>query len=142
MARKGRRHSRQSRPESVYTKQPAPGEVVIRDQTGYRYGYGAMYDGPVAVALPDDVADPDTPKASGVIELPRHLRPSRPIPFDLDNWIDRRAVYGRVLEDGTPDDVRWFIDVEKLAEMWDRIMVSDYVQAVWEPWLHENGYLP
>lgn len=123
-------------------KVPPPGTLIIHDQRGYRDGYGSIYEGPVSVALPDDVADPDTPKASGLVELPPHLGPWPPRSFDLDNWEVRRAVYNVVLEDGTPDDVRWFIDVEKLVEMWDRMAPADHVVSVWEPWLREKGFLP
>ena len=122
--------------------QPAPGTVVVRDQRGYRDGYGCMYEGPVSVALPEDVADPDVPKASGLVEIPPHIGPWPPRSFDLDDWNVRRAVYTRVLEEGTPDDVRWFIDVEKLVEMWARMALSDHVLSVWEPWLREKGFLP
>lgn len=44
-----------------------------------------------------------------------------------------------VLEDGHPDDVRRFVEVDKLAEMWDRIKLSSHVRSVWKPWLRDKG---
>ena len=119
---------------------PERGRVVYRDQTGYRQGVGFVTK---AVALPDDVASPGIPKASGVVRLPRRVHWWEPFrAYDLDDPLDRQAVYREVLDNGTPDDVRWFIDVEKLVEMWDRVVLPSHIVSVWEPWLRDRGFLP
>ena len=119
---------------------PARGTIIYHDQSEYRPGIGAVFR---AVALPEDVADPDMPKAFGVVELPRYVHWWEPFrPYDLDKPLDRRAVYRQVLTDGTPDDVRWYIEVPKLVSMWHDIILPSHVRYVWEPWLREKGFLP
>lgn len=107
---------------------------------GYRLGVGAVIR---PVAMPDDVDDPSVSKASGLVELPSHVRWSPPFGrvYDLDNPADRRSLYAQVLAEGTPDDVRRYIDVQKLVEMWDRVKLPSHVRTLWEEWLHERGYL-
>ena len=119
---------------------PARGEITYHDQSEYRPGIGAVHR---AVALPQDVADPAMPKAVGVVELPRRVHWWEPFrPYDLDKPLDRRAVYRQVLTDGTPDDVRWYIEVPELVAMWHDIILPSHVRYVWEPWLRDKGFLP
>ena len=56
---------------------------------------------------------------------------NRSRPYDLDKPLDRRAVYRQVLTDGTPDDVRWYIEVPKLVAMWHDIILPSHVRYVW-----------
>lgn len=116
------------------------GKVIYHDQSEYRKGVGVITKG---VALPEDVADPDTIKASGLVELPLHVHWWAPFRlYDLTKPRDRRAVYRQVLDNGTPDDVRRYIEVDKLVEMWDTIKLPSHVRYVWDPWLREKGFLP
>ena len=83
-----------------------------------------------AVALPEHLADPDMRKAFGVVEMPSHVHWWEPFrPYDLDKPLDRRAVYRQVLTDGTPDDVRWYIEVPKLVAMWHDIILPSHVRS-------------
>ena len=118
---------------------PRRGKVIYHDQSEYRKGVGVVTR---PVALPEDVADPDMPKASGVVELPLHIHWWEPFSYDLDNPPHRQELYRHVLTDGTPDDVRRYIDIPKLVEMWDYIMLPSHVEYVWGPWLREKGLLP
>ena len=111
------------------------------DQGEYRVGVG-MVTRPVP--MPDDVADPAMPKASGRVVLPLHVHWWEPLDrvYDLDNRADRRTLYAQVLTDGTPDDVRWFIDVEQLVDMWGELLLPSHVESLWKEWLHERGFMP
>ena len=96
------------------------------------------------VAMPDDVDDPSMLKASGRVVLPQHISWSPPFDFeyDVDDPTHRRSVYALVLSEGSPEDVRYYIDVHHLVEMWDRIKLPSHVRPLWEEWLTERGYLP
>lgn len=60
LVRRGQRGSTAYR-SPFYASKPAPGTLVIRDQSRVHNGYVSMYEGPV-VALPEDVADADVPR--------------------------------------------------------------------------------
>ena len=118
-----------------------PGVVSTPDQSEYRVGVG-MVTRPVA--MPEDVDDLGRPKASGHVVLPPHVHWWEPLDrvYDLDDRADRRTLYAQVLTDGTPDDVRWFIDIEQLVDMWGELLLPSHVESLWEEWLHRRGYLP
>jgi len=50
-------------------------------------------------------------------------------------------VYKQVLAEGLDDDVRYFIDVAELADLWFDMPLPAYVRDVWGPWLRERGWL-
>ena len=92
------------------------------------------------VAIPDDVDDPTIRKASGVIELPLHIAWSEPaLAYDLDRRADRLRVYEQVLREGTDADVRYYIDVEELARVFDELVLPPYVRAAWSSWLRRRS---
>ena len=94
------------------------------------------------VAIPDDVADTRMSKATGRVELPRHVRWSDPpVIYDMANRRDRISVYEQVLTEGTEDDVRSFIDVGQLVDLWDELVLSPHVRTAWETWLRDRGLL-
>ena len=71
-----------------------------------------------SVAIPEDVGDPSVPKASGIVELPFHVRWSEPaIMYDLGQRADRIRVYEQVLREGTEDDVRFYVEVGELVAL-------------------------
>jgi hypothetical protein len=88
------------------------------------------------VSLPDDIDDPAVEKASGVISLPLHVRWSDPMPtYDLADPKDRARVYEQVLREGTEADVRFYIKLDELLEMWDDLVLPSYVRQAWACWL-------
>jgi len=99
--------------------------------------------GPAArpVAVPDDVEDPSISKAADHITLPPHVRWSGRSDYNLADRQDRISVYEQVLTEGTADDVRYFIDVDQLVELWDELVLSPHVRAVWKDWLRARGRL-
>lgn len=97
--------------------------------------------GPAArpVAVPDDVDDRRLPKASGLVTLPFHIRWTEPSPlYDLGQRTDRLRVYEQVLREGTPDDVRYYIDVAELSEMFDDLVLPPNVREAWEDWFRRH----
>jgi hypothetical protein len=72
------------------------------------------------VAVPADIDDSRLEKASGVVELPQRVSWSGPpIQWDLADRRQRAGVYEIVLSEGTDDDVRRFIEVDQLLDLWD-----------------------
>jgi hypothetical protein len=97
--------------------------------------------GPAArsVAVPADFDDPTLPRARGRVELPLHIRWSGPpITYDLDNRADRVRVYEQVLREGTADDVRFYVDPDRLAQLFDELVLPPPVRRAWAGWLREH----
>lgn len=91
------------------------------------------------VAVPDDVDSKDLVKASGVVELPQHVRWSEPrMRYDLRIRADRIRVYEQVLREGTEDDVRFFVDVDQLRELWDELVLPPSVRRAWASWFKSH----
>jgi hypothetical protein len=75
-------------------------------------------------------------KASGVVELPSWVRWSGPPRrYDLADRGDRALVYEQVLAEGTDDDVRFYVVVDELVDLWDELVLPGYVRAAWAAWL-------
>jgi hypothetical protein len=97
--------------------------------------------GPAArpVAVPKHLDDPSLPKASGEVELPLHVRWSGPpIAYDLNDRADRARVYEQVLREGTEDDVRYYVDVDHLRELFDELVLPPSVRRAWADWLRRQ----
>ena len=93
--------------------------------------------GPAArpVSVPEDVDDPGLVKASGIVELPFHVRWSEPLlTYDLGDRADKLRVYEQVLREGTDDDVRYFIDVDDLRALWSDLVLPPAVRRAWANW--------
>lgn len=90
-------------------------------------------------AVPDDVDAPGVEKASGVVELPHHIRWSGPSRhYDLADRHDRARVYEQVLREGNEDDVRRFIGIDDLIDLWDEIVLPRHVRQAWADWLERH----
>lgn len=86
------------------------------------------------VAIPDDVDDPRVVKAQGVVELPLRVRWSGPRRrYDLDDQADRARVYEQVLAEGTDDDVRYYVVVDDLVDLWPDLVLPQ--RRAWAGWL-------
>ncbi len=92
------------------------------------------------VAIPDDINDATVVKASGVVELPLHVSWSEPsLTYDLNRRVDRLRVYEQVLREGTEEDVRYYVDVEELASVFDELVLPPYVRGAWSEWFRRRG---
>ncbi len=97
--------------------------------------------GPAArpVAVPSDLDDPALLKASGIVELPFHIRWSEPsLSYDLRDRADRSRVYEQVLREGTNGDVRYFIDVDELLDLWTELVLPPAVRRAWAGWFRRH----
>lgn len=89
--------------------------------------------------IPDDVDDPLLSKARGVVTVPRRVNWSRPDPtYDLADRQQRARVYEQVLREGTAEDVRYFIDIDQLIDLWDELVLPPAVSSAWARWLLEH----
>ena len=103
---------------------------------------GRSYHGDVAmehregwwrpVSLPDDLDHGGQEKARGLVELPAHVHWSAPSKvWDLDDRRQRAQVYEIVLSEGTDEDVRRFVDIDDLLELWDELWLAPHVRHAW-----------
>ncbi|WP_419850198.1 hypothetical protein [Candidatus Poriferisocius sp.] len=91
------------------------------------------------VSIPDDMENRGLAKASGVVRLPAHIAWSPPYTYDLGNRRSLRRCYARVMTEGLDDDVRRFIDLDVLVEVWDDLYLSPHVREAWGRWLAQRG---
>ncbi len=90
-------------------------------------------------AVPDDLDTVDVEKVSGVVELPLHIRWSGPPRrYDLADRQQRARVYEQVLREGNEDDVRRFIGVDELIDLWDDLVLPRHVRRAWADWLQRH----
>ncbi len=73
--------------------------------------------------------------------LPGHMRWSGRAEYDLSDRRDRISAYEQVLTEGTADDVRHFIEIDQLVDLWDELVLSAHVRAAWEAWLRRHSRL-
>lgn len=97
--------------------------------------------GRMPVAIPADVGDRTLPKARGVARLPGHVAWSPPFVYDLDDRTQRCRAYARVMSEGLEADVRYFVDVDELVDVWDEIHIPPHVRERRQAWLTEHGRL-
>lgn len=91
------------------------------------------------VAIPADIDDPDVEKANGLVRLPVNVRWSSPDrAYDLRQKPDLISVYEQILQEGTENDVRQFIEVDRLIALWDELVLPPHVRAAWASWLSEH----
>lgn len=92
-----------------------------------------------AVSLPEDVDDPRLVKASGQVQLPFHIRWSEPyLTYDLARRSHRLRVYEQVLREGTEDDVRFYIDVDQLLDLFCDLVLPPPVRRAWVDWFRRR----
>jgi hypothetical protein len=91
------------------------------------------------VAIPDDIEDSNLKKASGHVQLPFHIRWSGPpLMYDLTDRSDRARVYEQVLREGTEDDVRRFVDVDALLDLWNDLVLPPTARRAWAVWFERH----
>lgn len=91
------------------------------------------------VAIPDDLDAPGIRKAQGIVTLPPHVYWSGPPrSFDLADRHDRAIAYELILAEGADDDVRRFIDVDQLIDLWPQLVLPHHVRQAWATWLNER----
>ncbi len=87
-------------------------------------------------SIPDDLDDAGIEKATGIVELPLHIRWSGPPrTYDLSDRQQLARVHEQVLQEGTEDDVRHFVRSEDLIDLWDELVLPPRVSRAWAKWL-------
>ena len=80
-------------------------------------------------------------KARGMVELPFHIRWSGPtVSYDLDERADRIRVYEQVLREGNEDDIRFYVDVDELREVFDELVLPPPVRRAWKGWFRRHPH--
>jgi len=78
-------------------------------------------------------------RSAGLVVLPLHIRWSDPVvEYDLEDPGDLRRVYEQVLREGTSEDIQQYIDVDRLTELWDDLVLPAGVRRRWAFWLRDN----
>ena len=91
------------------------------------------------VAVPDELDPVGGSKATGLVELPFHIRWSEPsLVYNLDLRADMIRVYEQVLREGTLEDVQHYIDGTKLVELFDDLVLPTPVRKAWKDWIHRQ----
>ena len=57
------------------------------------------------------------------------------ITYDLGQRADRICVYEQVLREGTEDDVRFYVDVGELVELFEELVLPPTLRRAWADWL-------
>ena len=90
-------------------------------------------------SIPEDLDDPGIEKATGIVELPLHIRWSGPPrTYDLSDRQQLARVYEQVLQEGTEGDVRYFVRSDVLIDLWDELVLPPHVSRAWARWLKTN----
>lgn len=58
--------------------------------------------------------------------------------YDLTDPADLARVYEQVLREGTEDDVRFYIDADQLADIFDELVLPVPVRQAWADWLDRH----
>jgi hypothetical protein len=78
-------------------------------------------------------------RSAGVVILLLHIRWSDPVvQYDLKDPRDLGRVYEQVLREGTTEDIQEFIDVDRLCEVWNDLVLPTGVRRRWAFWLRDN----
>mgnify|MGYP006357556403 CR=1 FL=1 len=56
----------------------------------------------------------------------------------LDDRGDRARVYEQVLREGTADDVRFYVDADRLLVLWDELVLPPAVREAWTGWVESR----
>ncbi len=64
-----------------------------------------------------------------------------PKTYDLDDRSDPSRVYEQVLREGTAEDIRSFIDVEQLLDLWDDLVLPRSLRRAWIGWFLHNRHI-
>ena len=90
----------------------------------------------LAPEIPDDLDVPGLPKARGIVKLPLRINWSAPeLTYDLADRRECALLYELVLAEGSAEDVRWFIDVDVLLDLWDELVLPRAVSTAWIEWI-------
>ena len=89
---------------------------------------------------PVDWSNHSGPKTS-VVELPFHLYWSDDNnAFDLSKRARLQSMYQIVLTEGSAEDVRSYINLARLIDVWDELWLSPAVHEAWDEWIEAHRH--
>lgn len=70
-----------------------------------------------------------------MVELSQRVRWSGPLRrYDLNDRHDRARLYEQVLAEGTEDDIRLYVVVDDLLDLWPDLVLPHHVCNAWAGW--------
>lgn len=85
-------------------------------------------------SIPDRLSRLPLEQALARVELPLHLDwSSADRTVDLADRRSRARCYEAVIREGTPDDIRTYIDGALLVDLWDDLVLPLDVRRAWQP---------
>lgn len=138
---RGRKPLAAREPDSVGPSEPAGKVRDMKRERPTTVSATRLLSRPPA-AIPDRMEDRSLPKASGMHRLPHRVAWSHPRRFDFDNPHDLRRAYEIVLTEGLEEDVLFYIDLDRLLEVWDDLWLSPWIRNAWTEWLTARGLIP
>lgn len=90
------------------------------------------------VEIPDDLGDRPAAIRSGWVKLPNRVAWSGQGEYDLDDPRGWAHVYELVMTEGTEDDIRAYIDIDVLLDMWDTMWLATHVREQWTEFLRSR----
>ena len=85
------------------------------------------------VEVPEDLGD--SAPVTGRVRLPVDIAWSGQSDYDLGVRRQLCRVYEQVLREGTADQVRRYVRASTLLEVWDELVLPEYVRSAWDPWI-------
>lgn len=86
--------------------------------------------------------DRSVPKATGIHTLPNRVAWSGRNTFNFSDQYDLRRAYEIVLTEGVEQDVLFYVDLDRLLEVWDDLWLSTRIRKAWTEWLTARGLIP
>jgi transcriptional regulator with XRE-family HTH domain len=85
-------------------------------------------------SVPDRLGRLPLDQALARVELPLHLDwSSNDRTVDLADRRGRARFYEAVIREGTPDDIRSYIDGALLVDLWDDLVLPPDIRRAWQP---------
>jgi hypothetical protein len=82
---------------------------------------------------------PSSGPTTGTVELPSHLYWSDDNNrFDLSDAAERNLLYRIVLAEGTDEDVRRYLHLPTLLQIWDELWLPPAVHEAWDAWVEAH----
>ncbi len=87
-----------------------------------------------AVYVPEVLPRVPLDRVFGQVRLPLHLNWTQPGKvFNLSDRRQRARVYEIVLREGTPEDIREYVDGTLLVDLWPELVLPAAVRREWQP---------
>ena len=97
---------------------------------------------PTRAVHPRRSGGPVAAESVRVQTLPRRIAWSAPYTYDFDDPGHLLLAYQQIMTEGLDEDVLFYIDLDRLLEVWDDLWLSPYVRDAWAEWLQARNLIP